>query len=634
MRWGLYSGEGLREEARRVYFARFNKTMFAQTQSALLGKLSALPAAPQPTDEYGPVYDALKAYLITTSHPDKSTREFMTPVLMRAWTGNNTVEEPRADLAQKQFGFYAEELLRGNPYSSSNDTAAIARARAYLTQFAATQRIYAAMRADASKNNPSLNFNKKYPGSAAAVVNNVDVEGAMTKAGFAFMQEALKRPEKYFGGEEWVLGSQAAAGVDMAKLTAELTAMYQNDFIKQWRDFLTRTTVLRYSGLRDAASKLNVLSGNQSPLLAAFCEASYNTAVENDAIKLAFQPVQQVVPPACQGAIVQFVQPPNQPYVGALLQLQSCLDQAVTQLEAAPADQRDAIKGNCVPTAAQAKVATRQIAQGLQIDQVAHVERTVQKLMEDPITAAEGLLRPAGPADAGGLCAALRPLLAKYPFSPASGARATLDEVTAFFGPGGAMSAFYEQNLKEVMLNQGGRYIPNPASQFRLNPAFEAFWNRAAAVQLAIYPGGAPAAQYRFTLRPVTTEGIQSINVNINGQVHRWSGGSFTQPATFIWPGGQQRVSLSARLTGGSELNLLNYDGLWAVFQFFADADRTTPGPGNFRMEWVPKISGQPMRLPNGQPLRLIFDVDSGAAPAIFQKGYFAGFTCVARVTR
>lgn len=633
MRWGLYSGEGLREEARRVYFARFHKTMFANTQSALLARLSALPATPQPTDEYGPVYDTLKAYLITTSNPDKSTREFLTPVLMRAWAPT-TAEETRDDLAQKQFGFYAEELPRGNPYSSSNDTAAIARARAYLTQFAATQRIYAAMRADASKNNPPLNFNKKYPGSAAAVVNNVEVEGAMTRAGFAFMQEALKRPEKYFGGEEWVLGSTAAAGVDMAKLTADLAAMYQADFIKQWRDFLTRTTVLRYGSLRDAASKLNILSGNQSPLLAAFCEASYNTAVESDAIKQAFQPVQQVVPPACQGAIVQFVHPPNQPYVGALLQLQSCLDQAVTQMEGAPADQRDAIKGNCIPTAAQAKVATRQIAQGLQIDQVAHIERTVQKLMEDPITAAEGLLRPAGPADAGGLCAALRPLLAKYPFNPASGARATLDEVTAFFGPGGAMSAFYEQNLKEVLLQQGGRYIPNPASQFRLNPAFQDFWSRAAAVQQALYPAGAPVAQYRFTLRPVTTEGIQSINVNINGQVQRWSGGSFTQPATFVWPGAQQSVSLSARLTGGSELNLLNYDGLWAVFQFFSDADRVTQGPGNFRMEWVPKISGQPMRLPNGQPLRLIFDVDSGAAPPIFQKGYFAGFTCVARVTR
>ncbi|MGH9790525.1 MAG: ImcF-related family protein [Candidatus Acidiferrales bacterium] len=634
MRWGLYSGDSLRAEARRVYFARFSKLLFGQTQSLLLARLSALPVAPQPADEYGPVYDTLKAYLITTSNPDKSTREFMTPVLMRTWAGVATVEEPKADLAGRQFGFYADELFAGNPYSSSNDTAAIAKARAYLTQFAATQRIYAAMRADASKNNPSLSFNKKYPGASAVVINNVEVEGAMTKAGFAFMQEALKRPEKYFGGEEWVLGSQAAAGVDMAKLTTDLTTMYQGDYIKQWRDFLARSAVVRYGSLRDASSKLTQLSANTSPLLAVFCEVSYNTAVENPAIQKAFQPVQQVVPPACQGQTVQFVQGPNQPYMGALLQLQSCLDQAATQLETAPADQRDAVKGQCVPGAAQAKVATRQIAQGLQIDQEVHIERTVQKLMEDPITAAEGLLRPAGPADAGGLCSAFRTMVAKYPFNSASSARASLDEVSAFFGPGGAMAAFYEQNLKEILLNQGGRYFQNPASQFRVNPQFQAFWDRAASVQRAIYPAAAQAPQYRFTLRPVTTEGIQSITLIINGQTQRWSGGSFTNPATFTWPGGVQSVSLSARLTGGSELNLLNYDGLWAAFQFFGDADRTSPAAGGFRMEWIPKISGQPMRLPNGQPLRLIFDVDSGATPAIFQKGYFAGFNCVSRVTR
>ena len=97
---------------------------------------------------------------------------------------------------------------------------------------------------------------------------------------------------------------------------------------------------------------------------------------------------------------------------------------------------------------------------------------------------------------------------------------------------------------------------------------------------------------------------------------------------------GYRNPALVAKITGGSELTFLNYDGLWAAFQFFGDADRTTPIQGGHRVEWVLKISGQPVRLPNGEPLRVVLDVDSAGAPPVFQRGYFAGFTCVARVTR
>ncbi len=629
LRWGLYSGEGVLTEGRRIYFDRFHKIMFGQTQAALVGHLAGLPDAPKPTDEYGRTYDALKAYLITTSHPDKSTRDFLTPVLQRTWSEGHTLEADRAELGRKQFDFYAEQLRVGNPFGSSNDADAVAKARGYLTQFAATQSIYAAMRAAANKQNKPFVYSAKYTDAAGIVINNVEIEGSMTKPGWTFMQDALKHPEKYFGGEEWVLGSQTAAGVDMAKLAGELRALYVSDYIRQWRDYLSKTTVVRYSSLNDAAQKLLKHSGNRAPLLALFCEASFNTGVETPEIQQAFQPVHQVVPPACEN---KYVQDPNRPYVSALLTLQSCLEQTANTIQNAPADQRDAMKAQCIQPATEAKVATRTIAQGFVIDQQAHVERTVQKLMEDPITAAEGLLRPAGPASAEGLCAGLRGLLAKYPFNAASQQRATVDEVNAFFGPGGALSAFYEQNLKSIFLLQGGRYIPNPSSPFQINPAFQGFWDRATAVQQAFYPGGSQTPQLRLNIRPVPSEGIQSLTLSINGSTQRWSGN--TTQATFLWPGGLQRVTLTAKIQGGSELTFLNYDGLWAAFQFFGDADRTTPGPGGSRVEWVLKISGQPVRLPNGEALRVILDVDSAGAPPVFQRGYFSGFTCVSRVTR
>src|ERR1017187_10126219 len=80
-RWGLYTGDALYPEVRRIYFARFRQLLFLQTQSAILENLRGLPMSPGP--EYAPTYDALKAYLITTSHHDKSTKLFLSPVLTK-----------------------------------------------------------------------------------------------------------------------------------------------------------------------------------------------------------------------------------------------------------------------------------------------------------------------------------------------------------------------------------------------------------------------------------------------------------------------------------------------------------------------------------------------------------------------
>lgn len=101
---------------------------------------------------------------------------------------------------------------------------------------------------------------------------------------------------------------------------------YQQDFIGQWRAFLRSANVVRYNGLPDASQKLLKLSGNQSPLLALFCVAAQNTAVDQPDVVKAFQPVQSVVVPAtCQD---QYIGGSNQPYVAGLSGIQVCLDQA------------------------------------------------------------------------------------------------------------------------------------------------------------------------------------------------------------------------------------------------------------------------------------------------------------------
>lgn len=627
-RWGLYVGNELLPEARRAYFAKFHQLLFGGTQAAMLESLRGLPQTPGP--EYGPTYDTLKAYLITTSHHDKSTRMFLTPVLMDRWLAGRGVDAERLDLARKQFDFYGEELKFANMYSSENDGLAIEKARVYLAQFAGTERVYQFMLAEAGKTNPPINFNKKFPGSAAVVVDNYDVAGAFSKGGWDFMKTALKNAEKYFAGERWVLGDQVGPAVDRAKLEAELRSRYYADFIRQWRNYIKAASVVKYAGLKDAASKLTVLSGNQTPLLALFWLASQNTNVDDPNVLAAVQPIHTVVPP---GSVDRYIAPPNQSYINALMSLGASIEQVASQ----PGQPNDAAAGQTLMQASAAKMTTRQMAQAFRIDPEAHLETSVQTLLEQPITYAEGLLRTLGPAELNGkgrgLCAQFRTLMAKYPFNPASQVPASLQEVNALFRkPDGALWSFYEGSLQKALPKQGAHYVASPAGGVNLNPAFVGFFNRAASFAEAAYAGGAQDPRIAYTLKPVPTEGTIGTSLRIDGQTITFAGGAPQQKA-FVWQGAGTHEAVATVKFGGSDLGWANYEGLWAAFHFFGDAERWVPAGSGFNVEWIVRVGKNPVTL-QGKPLTVQFYLDMNGAPPIFQRGYFSGLGCVSEVAR
>jgi type VI secretion system protein ImpL len=622
LRWGLYAGDAIYPDVRRVYFADFQQMMFGATQQALLAHLQKLPPAPAPTDNYGFTYDTLKAYLITTSNHDKSTQAFLPPVLQDRWLAGRELDPERAGLARTQFEFYAGQLAVDNPYSSENDGAAVERARAYLSKFAAVERIYRSLLDEADRKYPAIQFNRQFPGSAEAVVDSKDVEGAFSKDGFAFVQDAIAHSDRFFAGEEWVLGKQSYGAFDRAAVEQELRTRYRNDFLEQWRGYLRAAAVLRYSGPADAARKLNLLSSNSSPLLALFALASGNTAVADGDIAGAFQPVQAVVAPNAN----PFIGPGNQPYMNGLTSLLTAVD----QLAKSPGGMNDqAAVGQVRSVAMTALGSAKQVEQAFKVDQAGHVDSLSAALLEAPIKAVDGILRPPG-LDGGAvkaLCGRFAEVAGKFPFRAQSKTPATLAEVNALFQPNsGALWLFYEQNLKSLVLKQGTDYVVNPAGGARISPAFLSFFNRAAQFSDTVYPGGSAAPQLHFTLHPYPVPGMQELTFAMNGQTLAASGA----PKQFTWSGGDTgQVSVTGKM-GGAELGILNYSGTWAVFQFFSEADRWQ-NSGNVQVvEWVPKsgLSGQPMMI-GGKPLTLRYDLELAGAP-VFNKNFLAGLHCSA----
>ncbi len=197
-------------------------------------------------------------------------------------------------------------------------------ARTYLSNFGAVPRIYQDMLTAAEKASPGIDFNRQYANSAASVVEPHFVRGAFTRSGFAFMQDAIQHPARYFQGETWVLGDQAARSLDTASVSKQLAAMYSGDFIKEWHAFLTEARVVGCGSLKEAPDKLNALAGPESPILEFFYTVSSNTAVADPQIKAIFQPAQALVDP---NATARFIGPGNTNYVNALLSLSGAVNQ-------------------------------------------------------------------------------------------------------------------------------------------------------------------------------------------------------------------------------------------------------------------------------------------------------------------
>jgi type VI secretion system protein ImpL len=624
LRWGLYTGDSLYPSTRRAYFDKFHQLLLSGTQANMLAILRGLPSSVGPTDDYQAPYDTLKAYLITTSNHEKSSPVYLTPVLLTRWAAGRTVDATRLELARKQFDFYAEELKTSNPFSSANESGSIENARRYLSKFGGTERVYQAMLADGNKN-PSINYATAFPNSAGVVSDTYEVAGAFTKKGWKAIQDDLKHVERFFSGEQWVLGDQISVNLDQTKLAADLSVRYAGDFVTAWRTYLQRGAIIPFRGIADADQKLQKLSGNQSPLLELFYLASQNTAVDNPAVTNQLKALYAVMP---AGAPDQYISAANADYMKGLVTLQVSIDQ-IAQAQGTPTD---AAVAQTLTGAQNAMLTTKQMAQNFGVDPNAHLEGTVEKLMEDPITYVQGLLRGLGPAELNGkgksLCAQLSPVLGQFPFNSAAKAEATPADVSAAFKPKeGALWSFVDQNLAKYLILQGSRYLVDPSAAVPISDRFVNFVNHAKAFTDMAYPAGSADPHFTYTLKPIFSEDTQSVRLTIDGQDAEFS--ADTAAKSFTWqPAGAHGVQVTTRLKNGDSFPLSD-SGLWAVFRWVDDADAQSGDT----LEWRFKSGkeNRPVISPvTNQPVKVRFTIGN----PIFQRGYFSGLHCVSEIAK
>ncbi len=666
LRWGLWRGDRLLDGGRRVWLDGYRRQLHSATWSALVDSLRAFPAAPRPTDDFGRDYAMLKAYLVMTNESPRSTPKFLAPVLLTSWARGQTLDADMTALARRQFEFYAAELARANPWPQAADGGLVRRSRDFLRRFSGAEQIYQSMLAQANQAAPPARLAEVAPMAPGVVAAPNEMPGAFTTAGWAQMENAFRNADPYFEGERWVVGDSAAAQTqDREAVLGELRRRYRGEYVQRWRAFVRATSVVRSASARDVAQKLGILGGAQSPLLATLALVARNTAVDS-AMAAAFQPVHAVTPPGPPGPPDKFVSDANQQYVNALVGAQAALEQVTNMppvVDTASAQTLAQAAQQALGPVTQAKVAARQLAQKFAVDTAAvQVGPPVAALLLAPIDGAEVALRtiaatrpPAGPkvvaaAPAGGgaappppppaggggpalaailnergraLCAAMTPLLAKFPFNPDASAEASIPDVAAMLAPGsGALWAFHQERLEPLMDKQGAQWVEKQGAPVALSAPFLAFFNRAAAVSAALF-GGAPEPHVELTARGVVTPQVSQITLTHGSYVARFN--RDTPPAQLVWPAQSGRDAKLIAKIGKRELLVGEATGDWALFRIVSRATKADGSGSSLRAEWTTQQT-------SGVPVAVEFVVRGGYP--VLQRGALGGMSCVAQVTR
>jgi type VI secretion system protein ImpL len=622
MRWGLYAGDRVYRNARPVYFDRFRRLLFGETLNRVADSLNALPGKPAanaPNDAYGKAYDELKAYLITTdpADHDKSTKEFLTPILMTHWINGRDIDQDRKNLAAAQFDFYSVELARQNPFSMGSSRMLIDQARAYLQQFGSVDRFYVQLLSRASEASRDVSFNEQYPDSVGVIFSSHKVKGAFTRSGFLFVQDALKNPALYMTGEEWVVGKVGAQDMDQAVLRQKLTERYNQDFVTEWNEVLKTSSVAGYASNADADKKLEKLTSPTSPLLELLYFVSHNADVAPPDVKAPFAPVQAVEPPG----------PPDKPpdrytektgdYIKGLSALQVAIH-GLAQSPGAP-DPTQLAAASTAAGAASTSVTT--IITAAPVDSQFSNQEQVRRLLEEPIKSADALLKR-GPIDiANGsgktYCSQFSAVATKYPFDPNSLQEASLDQLYSVLGPTGDAWKKLNDDIKPFVLKVGSKYVANPTATVKPSTNFLLFLNRIAGLSDVIYPSGSQPPHLAYTLKqlPSNLEGVQVRigNDTLEGEAAQ---------KTFVWTGAAEDISVTTK--GGDTLD--SFSGIWAAFHFVARAHYL----GGGKLEWVNETNGRPIMLPGGKQKSYDYQLQvSGSENPFFD---FQGMKCVGQV--
>lgn len=690
MRFGFYAGNRVLDPAREVYYRRFREYFLNPVVRRLEVELSTLPAGQDPGHPYEAVYASLKTYRTITKSAEKrcSPDAGLADRLLTVWSQGRETDDEAARIARANFQFYVGSLKANRVPEqfevASKDQQVVQHARDYLSTFQGVDAQYHQIIDQVNQEMQSkARLIELDPSAGYRSVLRVqeEVPAAFTREGWNRVQALIKGAAGGNRADSCVLGGGALrlanplAGSDME---AQLRALYVQDYIRRWTDFVAKASVLPYSGCGDAAKKLTVFQSNSSPVLAVLLMTAQNTTfpkhvssateqagqaakaagkgllerlrgrvgavapqalapaspaqqapvLTEDDITNAFQPARAVFA-AWPPNLKHWPDTQNQAYLDALGTLQRAIQQLdkdgkCDDMNQAANNQANAEKDNALVVAGKLErnFDNQPIYGNVQSLLEAPIRGVVPLVNTDPSAAAKGKLNGAQKE----LCKALSGLKSKYPFN-SQGEDASLDQVSKVFAAQGGQLALLEQALGDLAVKSGGGWIAKPDAPVKLRSDFLNFLNRMSAISAALFPvqGTAPGMHYKLLVRP--NPGVRLVKGTLDGQ-------EFSMAAKeYAWPSQNPQINLRLEQATGGDQPLRSYPGPWGIFELLSGADQR-PGSNQFGLVNVQagRRSSQQSILPDGSAIVLEVVQFPNGVQGAFEKNFFQ-VSCPAQVT-
>lgn len=679
MRWGLYAGDSVQQTMRRHYFERFNTLLLEDLNRYIVDKLGRLPEKAGTADPFEPAYSELATHLRITSGSCKTNAAVVSGVLKTAAVQSGIAGEgTRRELVDRQIDYYSLSLDKEPPRLSEN-TGAVAHARDYLSQIKSPERFYAAIREELSgKLTRTAKLADMVPEYQQVLAGKAEVPELFSARGRELFEKELSNPNRQLAADSCVLGATRAITGD-PEMEKKLRSLYADDYKAAWKEFLSKMRVHHYSGLQDASRKLEILSGQRSPILGVMGFASNNTyfvppgqpadlketivtkakeAISGKAdpiakqlekqqqkgspdpieqIREAFQPVHALVQPGSE----KWASEVTKPYLNALAEYRLSL-QAIARSSSSAAD--PAVHQAALAARDKAFEVVRQLSLAFEPIGTDGIDAVVRDLLEQPIRygstfivanpekAAEGKLN----AQLSGLCTLMRPTLAKYPFTRTATAEASLEDMASLFTPGsGAIWKYQQDSLGEYVVRQENRWVQKPEAQKpRISDGVLDLLNRAQLLSSALYPAGSGQSTLAYSLRPAENSIPDQISLefNFDGRTASFAKGNVLRKE-FQWPPAARASSRAVAkvITPSFSFPFASGSGIWGVFRVFADAEPRALNDKNIEWKYNRVAGGQ--QAPMDPPVRMQF-VDFPGGVDLFNPALWGRFQCPGRATQ
>jgi len=601
MRWGLYQGGAVGNEARDAYLRELNSVFLPRVAEQLKQQLLGYASEPEKLYEY------LKAYLMLgqPEHLDETHLAFLVDL---QWQDSFASRPDLRDSLNRHLRSLLDE--EGDLRALPLDDALVAQARNAIRQASVPRLMYSRLKLnylDDAERALRLDIaaglgSERVFARRSGIPLSQPVQSLYTKAVFDEVS-GLGTAElvKQYSEDSWVLGESALDLAGTARMAYEVMGVYEEDYLRTWDAILEDIQVVPFRSLSDAKDALGVLAGPASPLrgLLTMVEAHTNLTkpkpgadqgpdgdVSGDKqgpgwlgklldsgkkaagvpegpkpgarVTAHFQPLHRLIEGPPGGAPIDKV-------LVQLAELQAKLDAVGTGLgDRAPVIADPALRESIKALMRDAKTLPSP-ASAL----VAELARRTDALSAGQ---ARGELMQRYRQDVFRPCTEI--LEGRYPFVSQSTVDVPLADFGALFGYGGAYQSFFDENLAPLVDTSRSPWTwrAGGSGSIGISTAVLRQFELAQRIRETYFQPGGQLPEVRFSMMPLRLDPQASrVVVEIDGQVLDYRHGP-PRSATASWPGPAPGVAaVSFEELSGGRPNAA-FQGPWAFFRLLERA--------------------------------------------------------------